>query len=219
MRHRRWWPSDTYVRSKDQVSTADIINTACHAKANSLKTRSISTVSGAATQPCVQEMKSQQEADPTSPSDWQSALLQKLLSNHHLPTITQRPASSSQVNASGSAAPTCYSFPASTSASGAAAFEAKPLYMGIFLDALSTARLLAWAPPRHSSIFGNHVVLLQRPSYQELSTLPLGQEVQLPVMAKTENVAVQVTLAMQHIAVPKWFCLCIGPLEPVLCTL
>lgn len=89
------------------------------------------------------------------------------------------------------------------STSGAAGFEANLQYVGIFLDALSTARLLAWAPPRHSIILGDHVVLLQEPSYQQLSPLPLGAELRLPVLAKTENVAVQVQwIAIQCIAFP-----------------
>lgn len=65
-------------------------------------------------------------------------------------------------------------------------------YAGIFLDPLSTARLLAWAPPRHTRLQGDHMTLIVKPSPEQLSSLDLGCKVSLSVSAKTENSAIQV---------------------------
>ena len=65
-------------------------------------------------------------------------------------------------------------------------------YAAVFLDPLSVAKLLAWAPPVHSCPTADHMTLLFRPSFAAAEQLPLGTTVELSVTAKTHNSTTQV---------------------------
>ncbi|KAL0046380.1 hypothetical protein WJX82_010916 [Trebouxia sp. C0006] len=65
------------------------------------------------------------------------------------------------------------------------------LYAGVFLDPLSTARLLSFASPKHSKLSADHLTMIYRPSQDILSSLTLGLVVDLQVLGKVEDSALQ----------------------------
>ncbi|KAL0032695.1 hypothetical protein WJX79_003892 [Trebouxia sp. C0005] len=65
------------------------------------------------------------------------------------------------------------------------------LYAGIFLDPLSTARLLSFAPPKHSKLSADHLTMIYRPSQELLRSLTLGLAVDFQVLGKIEDSTLQ----------------------------
>ena len=130
--------------------------------------------------------------------DWQTLLLQKLLPKCNVAAAQTQLAAHSQSEAIISRA--------TEPATEAHSQDSLPMllqppvplsspsfqYAGIFLDPLSAARLLSWAPPRHSKLSADHLTLLYRPSQEQMQSLTLGLQVDLPIVAKAHDLAIQV---------------------------
>ena len=178
MRYRSWWPSDSFAWSETCAWTAGRLQD------------QIAGVSDVLRDSFQEPHSRQSEATPA----WHAVLLHRLLSTNDSSGREQ----SANLRApphlvvSGATA-ACHSLSSSSPPSRAACQNTDVQYVGIFLDALSVARLLAWAPPRHGKLSGDHVALLQRPSDHQLKSVELGHEVSVAVLAKTENIAAQVT--------------------------
>lgn len=176
MPHRQWWPSFHLARS--EITDASVLaeTTVLPSKAAA----AIQAPSGSVhIQQCVESLT------------WQEVFLQKLLPQGSMSAAKQIPTTASQASpALGTAMSRLSSGKHSPKAASPQGWQVQ--YAGIFLDPLSTARLLAWAPPRHTKLHGDHLTLISKPTIEQLSSLDLGCEVSLSVLARTENAAIQV---------------------------
>ncbi len=128
--------------------------------------------------------------------DWQTQLLQTLLPKCNISAVQQQSAASRQGDSiackSTRVAPDVHSQMLLSKAPRSS--NPPLLYAGIFLDPLSTARLLAFASPKHSQLSADHLTMIYRPSQEALSSLTLGLVVDLQVLGKVEDSALQVKL-------------------------
>ena len=191
MPHRQWWPS--YQVAKSGLDTEAGTTLQC------FSAKTVPTV----TKPSADKDASSSAHSRVQHDDenlsWQELLMQKLLPQCSMSAAKQTPTTSVPATPVLS---TALSKLSSGKQVTKAAFSQGWQYAGIFLDPLSTARLLAWAPPRHTRLHGDHMTLIYKPSFEQLSSLDLGGEVALSVLARTENAAIQVLLpilAQAHI--------------------
>lgn len=183
MPHRQWWPSFQLAKSEPADTTLQRLSTGI------LPTAALPAKSAAVTQETSSvHPRIQQGFESLT---WQEVLLQKLLPRGGMSAAQQTTTTTVQASP---ALPTAMSKLSSGKHTPKAACSqgCQVQYAGIFLDPLSTARLLAWAPPRHTRLHGDHLTLLSKPSHEQLSLLDLGSEVSLSVLARTENAALQV---------------------------
>lgn len=196
MQRRRWWPRNSLTASCDGlegVSTTDITSNEHCTKADSSTTDAVITVPAI---PCGSPAQPYHLQHASDNSDWQTALLQQLLPKCISSPAQQKSFQSCQakpaVTIPEAAVLPCCRMPPSRS-NPTADSDPQMQCVGIFLDALSTAGLLSWAPPKHSRLIGDHVALQQKLSWQQLDRFDLGRPVSLRVVAATENVTIQVT--------------------------
>lgn len=176
MLHRQWWPCCQAARSGLDTEAPP---PQCF-QADTSSTVDLTTSSAAAS-----------TLSKDDSVTWQELLVQKLLPKHSMSASQHTPAVS--LHASPVSSSTMSVLSSGKHDPRAAASQGWQ-YAGIFLDPLSTARLLAWAPPRHSRLQGDHMSLIVKPSPEQLSSLDLGCEVSLSVLARTENAAIQVQI-------------------------
>ena len=208
MHHRQWWPAAEHLTCKTAAST--VVNNGavekCEPAAGNMSARS-----GGLAQAGFKGMLAAEASEascglsPSSPSplgkqsestslDWQTALLRKLLpkSNFTPSAPASHNNSSSQPaqhNPLDSSARSCVEGSNLSHTASSGPF----LYAGIFLDPLSSARLLAWCPPKHSQLSADHLTLLYRPSAEQVgSLLTLGASVELQVISKAQDSTIQV---------------------------
>ena len=138
--------------------------------------------------------QSAQHSDETL--DWQTQLLQTLLPQCDISAVQQQSAASRQSDSiacrSAKLAPNLHSQMLLSEAPRSS--HPPLLYAGIFLDPLSTARLLSFASPKHSQLSADHLTMIYRPSQEILSSLTLGLVVDFQVLGKVEDSALQVKL-------------------------
>ena len=186
MPNRQWWPSSRLVRTEVADTTLQRLSTGTFSTA-ALPAKSAASTQGASVPPSIQQ------GDESL--SWQEVFLQKLLPQGSMSAAKE---ASTTTVATGPALPTAMSkLSSGKHAPKAACPQGRQIqYAGVFLDPLSTARLLAWAPPRHTRLHGDHLSLISKPSLEQLSSLDLGCEVSLSVLARTENAAIQVPFSI-----------------------
>ena len=186
MPHRQWWPScqvarsgpDTETGTRLQCSSTDISSTVNRTTSSEAPSSAYTSV----------------QLDDESLT-WQEILVQKLLPKCSMSASKQTQAPSPQTSPIASSAMSILlSGKHDTKATSSQGWQ----YAGIFLDPLSTARLLSWAPPRHTRLQGDCMTLVVKPSPEQISSLDLGSKVSLPVLARTENAAIQVRTQATH---------------------
>ena len=189
MPHRQWWPSCQVPRSGQETEAGTTLRCPSADVSSTVNLTTSSAVQAAAS-PAYTGVQRGDES-----LTWQELLVQKLLPKRGMSASKQTSAPSLQTNPMVSSAMSILS-------SGKHDPKAAPSqhwqYAGIFLEPLSTARLLAWAPPRHTKLQGDHMTLFVKPSPEQLSQLELGCKVSLSVLARTENAAIQVHSQSPH---------------------
>lgn len=205
MHHRQWWPAAEHLTCKTAASA--LVNNVekCEAAAGNMSARS-----GGLAQAGFQGMLAAEASEAScglSPSsrsplskqsestslDWQTALLRKLLPNSNF--MPSAPASHN-IQSSQPAQHDLLDSNARSLVKGSnesnTASTGPFLYAGVFLDPLSSARLLAWCPPKHSQLSADHLTLLYRPSAEQVGSLPtLGASVELQVIYKAQDSTIQ----------------------------
>ena len=224
MLHRQWWPAARGSTINDAASSPDNIlleqpaagfrsPESCKASPKQAHFPKDLRSSQASAQTHKQLEASQSESASTQHEsetlDWQTALLRKLLPNSVIPPLQDDSATSQD---GGQALPqaaqsqhlqdaqTVLRATQQQAQTTAKAQTKGPVhYAGIFLDALSTARLLAWAPPKYSQLSADHLTLLYKPSLEDIGSLTLGLPVELQIILKAQDSAIQVcSMTMAH---------------------
>ncbi|DBA98882.1 TPA: hypothetical protein ACH3X1_014639 [Trebouxia sp. C0004] len=125
--------------------------------------------------------------------DWQTELLQTLLPKCNISAVQQQSTASRQGDSiackNARLAPDLHSQMLLSKAPRSS--NPPLLYAGIFLDPLSTARLLSFVCPKHSKLTADHLTMLYRPSQELLRSLTLGLVVDLQVLGKIEDSTLQ----------------------------
>ena len=134
--------------------------------------------------------------------DWQTQLLQTLLPKCNISVVQQKSAASRQSDSIASRNTSLAPDSHRQMLLAKAPRSSNPplLYAGVFLDPLSTARLLSFASPKHSKLSADHLTMVYRPSQDILSSLTLGLVVDLQVLGKVEDSALQVNCWPRHVA-------------------
>ena len=204
MQYRHWWPAeDTLGRGhgddaaqKACCSCSDVPPLLGLSAAQSTVEVQVQHKQQEVAEPASSE-RSDSSKDPTAPVndsslDWQTDLLQMLLPKCKSSAAQQQPAVAKQAEGTApKAAQPAYA--SQRSPSKAQQSSNSPfLYAGIFLEPLSRARLLSWSPPRHSKLSADHLTLMYRPIQNQLDSLTLGLQVELQMIYRAEDSAVQV---------------------------
>ena len=219
MHCRQWWPAAESVKTQRTIDASQQASRQASEQASCTNTKTacarlhvaaaqfqetaevqgkqpVSDVAGpdSTNQQGVLKRQSAQHSDDSL--DWQTQLLQTLLPKCNISAVQQQSAASRQGDSiackSARLAPDLHS---QMLLSKAPRSPSPPLlYAGIFLDPLSTARLLSFLPPKHSQLSADHLTIIYRPSQEILSSLTLGLAVDLQVLGRVEDSALQVTL-------------------------
>ncbi len=211
MHCRQWWPAAESVKKQStidasQQASCTATKTAC-ARLHVAAAQGQQTAEVKGKQPASdlegpdstdqQGLLKRQSAQHSDESlDWQTQLLQTLLPKCHISAVQQQSVASRQSDStacrSARLAPDLHSQMLLSKAPRSS--NPPLLYAGIFLDPLSTARLLSFASPKHSQLSADHLTMIYRPSQDFLSGLTLGLVVDLQVLGKVEDSALQVRL-------------------------
>ena len=183
MPHRQWWPSCQHPRPGPETEAGTILQCSSTDLSSTVDFTTSSTVQEAASSAYTGVQRDDENLT------WQELLVQKLLPKRSMSASKQTSAPSLQSSPMASSGMCILS---SGKHDPQAASSQQWQYAGIFLDPLSTARLLAWAPPRHTRLQGDHMTLIVKPCPEQISSLDLGCKVSLSVLARTENAAIQV---------------------------
>lgn len=215
MHCRHWWPAcesiniERTIEASQQASkqaSCTVTKTACarlHVSAaqgqETAHVQGKQSVSGLAGSDSTEQtglLKRQSAQHSDESLDWQTQLLQTLLPKCNISAVQEQPAASRQ---GGSIA--CRSTRLAPDLHSQMLLSKAPrslhpplLYAGIFLDPLSTARLLSFAPPKHSKLSADHLTMIYRPSQELLRSLTLGLAVDFQVLGKIEDSTLQVQL-------------------------
>lgn len=211
MHCRQWWPAAESVKIQRSIDTSQ--QASCTATKTACARLHVSAAQGEETaqvqgkQPVSdlagpdsteqKGMPKRQSAQHNDDSlDWQTELLQTLLPKCNISAVQQQSAASRQGDSIA-----CRNARLAPELHGQMLLSKAPqssnlplLYAGIFLDPLSTARLLSFASPKHSKLSADHLTIIYRPSQELLRSLTLGLVVDLQVLGKIEDSALQVKL-------------------------
>ena len=211
MHCRQWWPAAESVETQSlndasqqaSFTTTKIACVGLHVSAaqgqETAHVQGKQSVSGLAGPDSTEQKGLLKRQSAQHSDEWQTELLQTLLPKCNISAVQQQSAASRQGDSiackSARLAPDMHS---QMLLSKAPRSSSPPLlYAGIFLDPLSTACLLSFASPKHSQLSADHLTMIYRPSQELLRSLTLGLVVDLQVLGKVEDSALQVNLLAQ----------------------